>query len=206
VAALGPFEGEAVENAILEAFRDSYYRTRIAAAQASGERKFEKAVPYLRYRAERDEVPAVRDEAIRALGAIGNEECLSIIENLFRERKNADRVRLVAAEMLMQNKPGTYAGRLIVELDDAKTKNQTALYNGFLKIAGEAKTEKLEDTARRFLISGGIIEKSYALDMAANNGLRGLSEEVRALTADKNQSLARKAQRTLESLEADGGN
>ncbi|MDR1238899.1 MAG: HEAT repeat domain-containing protein [Treponema sp.] len=202
VAALGPFAGEEVENAILEAFRDSYYRTRIAAAQASRERKLEKAIPYLRYRAERDDVPAVRDEAIRSLGAIGTGECLSVIEALFSERKNADRVRIVSAEMLMQNDPGAYLGRLIAELDEAKTKNQTALYNGFLKIAGEARTEKLEDTARRFLSSGGIIEKSYALDMAANNSLRALTEEVRALTTDKNQSLARKARRTLESLEA----
>ncbi|MDR1278106.1 MAG: HEAT repeat domain-containing protein [Treponema sp.] len=202
VAALGPFSGEEVDSAILEAFRDSYYRTRIAAAQASRERKFEKAIPYLRYRAERDDVPAVKDEAIRALGAIGNEECLSIIESLFSERKNADRVRIVAAEMLIHNGPGTYLGRLMVELDEAKTKNQTALYNGFLKIAGEAKTEKLEDLARRFLASGGIIEKSYALDMAANNRLKTLIEEVRALTEDKNASLARKARRVLDTLEA----
>jgi HEAT repeat protein len=201
VAALGPFSGEDVDNAILEAFRDSYYRTRIAAAQASRERKFEKAVPYLRFRAERDEVPAVKDEAIRALGAIATEECLAAIESLFFERKNADRVRIVSAEMLMQNNPGVYLGRLAVELDEAKSKNQTALYNGLLKIAAEAKTEKLEDIARRFLASGGLIEKSYALDMAANNNLKSLTEEVRALSSDKNQSLARKAQRTLESLE-----
>jgi HEAT repeat protein len=202
VAALGPFAGEEVENAILEAFRDSYYRTRIAAAQASRVRKFEKAIPYLRYRAEQDDVPAVRDEAIRALGAIGTGECMTAIEELFTGRKNADRVRIVSAEMLMTNDPGKYLSSLIVELDEAKTKNQTALYNGLLKIAGEAKTEKIEDTARRFLTSGGIIEKSYGLDMAANNGLRGLVEEVRTLTTDKNQSLARKARRTLESLEA----
>jgi HEAT repeat protein len=202
VAALGPFSGEEVDSAILEAFRDSYYRTRIAAAQASRERKFEEAIPYLRYRAERDDVPAVKDEAIRALGAIGSEECLSIIEALFAERKNADRVRIVAAEMLIHNQPGVYLGRLMVELDEAKTKNQTALYNGFLKIAGEARTEKLEDLARRFLASGGIIEKSYALDMAANNRLKTLVEEVRVLTEDKNASLARKARRVLDTLEA----
>jgi HEAT repeat protein len=202
VAALGPFSGEEVDQAILEAFRDSYYRTRIAAAQASRERKFEKAIPYLRYRAERDEVPAVKDEAIRALGAIANEESLSVVTSLFEERKNADRVRIVSAEMLMKNDPGKYLDRLLVELDEAKTKNQTALYNGLLKIAGEAKTPKLEDTARRLLSSGGIIEKSYALDMAANNKLQGLVEDVRPLTQDKNQSLARKAQRTLDSLES----
>jgi len=204
VAALGPFSGDAVDKAILDAFRDSYYRTRIAAAQASRERRLEAAVPYLRYRAERDDVPNVKDEAIRALGAIANEEAVSVLDSLFSERRNSDRVRLIAGEMLMKNAPDGNLGRLIIELDDARTKNQTALYNGFLKIIGEAvvsgdKTD-MENITRRFLRSGTIIEKSYGLDMAANNGLEMLTEEITALTTDRNESLARKAVRTAQAL------
>jgi HEAT repeat protein len=200
VEALGPFSGPEADRAILEAFRDSWYRARIAAAKAARERKLEEAVPYLKFRAERDEVPAVRDEAIRALGAIATGETEAILEEFFRERKNSDRVRIGAAGMLMANNPGKYLEVLTAELDEAKRKNQTPLYNGLLKAAGEARTEKLVDTARRFLRSGGIIEKSYALDMAANNGFRELAEEIRALTEDKNASLAAKARRTLEKL------
>jgi HEAT repeat protein len=201
VEALGPFSGPETDRAILEAFRDSYYRTRISAARAARERKLEEAVPYLKLRAERDDVPAVKEEAIRALGAIATGEAKTILAELFRERKNTDRIRIGAADMLMKNDPGKYLGALMVEMDEAKRKNQTPLYNGFLKAAGEAKTDKLVDTARRLLGSGGVIEKSYALDMAANNGFRELSEEIRALTEDKNASLAAKARRTLEKLE-----
>jgi hypothetical protein len=50
------------------------------------------------------------------------------------------------------------------------------------------------------MASGGIIEKSYALDMAANNMLLGLSEEIKTLSTDKNEGLARKARRTMEKL------
>jgi HEAT repeat protein len=200
VAALGPFSGEAVDNAILDAFRDSYYRTRIAAARASRDRKFEKAIPYLRFRAERDDVATVKDEAIRALGAIGGSECVSILNTLFSERKNSDQIRIVSAEMLMKNTPDSSVDKLIVELDEAKRKNQTPLYNGFLKVIGESKTPKLEDITRRFLSLGGIIEKSYGLDMTMNNDFRGLSAEVTALKNDKNVSLARKAARTMEAL------
>ena len=203
VAALGPYAGEDVDKAILEAFRDSFYRTRIAAAQASRERKLAAAVPYLKFRAERDEVPNVRDEAIRALGAIANAEAIETMNSLFAERKNPDRVRLVSAEMLMKNDPAFYLGKLVVELDEAKQKNQTPLYNGFLKIIGEAKTESIEAITRRLMRTGGIIEKSYALDMAANNNLAGLAEEIKALSADKNESLARKARRTAEKLGID---
>jgi len=207
VAALGPFSGEEVESAILDAFRDSYYRTRIAAAQASRERKFAGAVPYLQFRAERDEVPNVKDEAIRALGAIANDEALTILENLFTERRNSDRVRLLAAEMLMVNNAGKNLSRVIVELDEAKLKNQTVLTNGFLKIIGEARvngdTSEIENLTRRFLQSGNIMEKLYGLDMAANNNLRNLSVEITALLSDRNESLANKARRTAERLGLD---
>jgi HEAT repeat protein len=201
VASLAPFKGQAVDKAILEAFRDSYYRTRIGAAQASRERKLEEAVPYLKYRAERDDVPAVKDESLRAMGAIGSREALSILDAFFAERKNSDRVRIISAEMLMKNDADNYLDKLVIELDEAKAKKQTPLYNGFLKVIGESKTGKLDALTRRFLESGGIVEKSYALDMAANNGFKNLSDEIKPLTEDKNASLARKAKVTLERLE-----
>jgi len=204
VGALGPFSGEEVDKAILDAFRDSYYRTRIAAAQASRDRRFAEAVPYLKYRAERDEVPNVKDEAIRALGAIANEESIEILKSLFLERKGSDRIRLLSAEMLMKNAAAENLGKLIVELDDAKTKNQTALYNGFLKVIGETVVngdkELMESITRRFLRNGGVIEKSYGLDMAVNNSLTELSAEIKAVTDDRNVSLANKAQRTAQRL------
>jgi hypothetical protein len=131
-----------------------------------------------------------------------NDEAVVILAFLFEERKNADRVRILAAEMLLRDHSDAYAEKLVAELDDAKGRNQTALYNGFLRVIGGAKSPSLEALTRRFFAAGGVIEKSYALDMTANNGFRGLIEEVRALTDPKNGSLARKAQTTLERLEA----
>lgn len=200
VAALGPFSGAQVDDAILESFRDSYYRTRIGAAKAAGERKLASAIPYLQYRAEKDEVSTVKDEAIKALGAIGTNEAKAVLESLFAERKTSDRVRVLAAEMLINNDPGSYAEKIIAELDEAKKRNQTNLYNGFLKVISMAKTGKVEDLARRFLNSGGVIEKSYALDMTLTNEFRSLAPDIRLLIEDKNNGLARKAGATLEKL------
>jgi HEAT repeat protein len=204
VGALGPFTGATAENAILDAFRDSYYRTRIAAAQASRDRKLVSAIPFLKFRAERDDVPTVKDEAIRALGAIGNDDANAVLESLFLERKNTDRVRILSGDMLMKSTGGKNFGKLITELDEAKKKNQTALYNGFLKIVGESISEsnksEIETVAKRFLSTGGILEKLYGLDMASNNKLTSLKEEIITLTKDKNESLSRKAKRTAENL------
>jgi HEAT repeat protein len=200
VTALGPFSGKSVDDAILDAFRDSFYKTRVAAAQASGQRKFADAVPYLKFRAERDETPLVREEAIRALGAIANGDANKVLEDLFTERKNSDRVRVAAVEMLMQNAPDRNLDALVKELDDAKQKNQTALYNGFLRILSVTKSSGLEPVSRRLMQEKGASEKSVALDIAANNGLTSLAPEIRALTQEKNEGLAGKARRTLEKL------
>lgn len=203
VNALGPFSGRQVDDTILEGFRDTYYRTRIGAAQAAGKRKLTEAIPYLRYRAERDEVPAVKDEAIRALGAIANPEAVAILDSLFGEKKNGDRVRILAAEMLVQYNADTYTPGVIIAMDEAKRNNQTSLYNGLLRIIGEAKAAALEDLARRFFASGGVIEKSYALDITANNQFLGLAGEVRLLTDSKAGNLSQKALDTLNKLGLD---
>ncbi|MDR0641322.1 MAG: HEAT repeat domain-containing protein [Treponema sp.] len=205
IAALGPFKGEEVNRAILEAFRDSYYRTRLGAAQASRRGKLEEAVPYLKFRAERDEVPQVRDEAIRALGAIETAETYDILKALFEDRLSPAPVRIRSAEMLVNRDTDACVEKLIAEMDDAKSRNQTALYNGLLNIVGGARSNKLEALARRLLNSGEILEKSYALDLAANNNFRGMAEDIRSLTENRNASLARKARNVLGKLEEQGG-
>ncbi|GHU64834.1 PBS lyase [Spirochaetia bacterium] len=202
IAALGPFDGEEADKAILDGFRDSYYRTRIGAAQAAGKRRLEAAVPYLKFRAENDDVPNAKDEAIRALGAIGNSEAITILDTLFAERKNSDRVRILAGEMLLKNDAVNYTTKIITELDDSKNRKQTALYNGFLRILGPSRAPSLEVLVKRFLASGTIIEKSYALDMILNNEFKDLAPDMRLLLDEKksNASLARKARTTLEKL------
>jgi len=206
VTALGPFSGETVDKAILDAFRDSFYKTRIAAAQASRQRKFADAVPYLKFRAERDDVPLVKEEAIRALGGINNSGANDILEELFTGRKNSDRVRITAGEMIMANAPEHFLDAFIKELDEAKQKNLTALYNGLLKIIGGIKCPGLETITRRLMQDKGVIEKSTALDMAANNNLASLAQEIKTIAGEKNESLANKARRTMDKLGIEADN
>ena len=202
LGALGPFSGEAVERAVLDGFRDSYWRSRQGAARAAGQRRQESAVPFLRFRAENDDVPAVRDEAIRALGAINTIEAMGFLESLFTERRNSDRVRLLAADMLIRNDADTYALRVVAEMDDAHTRRQTNLYNGFIRVLTTAKSNSLEGLARRFITAGGVIERSLALELIVNNEFVHLADEVRVLLDERTSgaSLARRARLTLERL------
>jgi len=200
VQALGPFSGSAVDAAILDAFRDSFYRTRIAAAQASRERRLVAAVPYLRFRATRDESHAVREHSIRALGAIANGESINVLEELFTERRSPQRIRIVAGEMLMKNEPNRFLDRFVEEMDEARRSNLTAMYNAFLRILSGTTANNIEPIARRLLAERGIVERSYGMEIAANNNLVSLAAEIRILSEDSNQAIARRARRTLERL------
>ena len=200
VQALGPFSGATVDAAILDAFRDSFERTRISAAHASRDRRLVAAVPYLRFRATRDESQAVREHSIRALGAIGNSESMQIIEEIFTERRSFARVRLAAGEMLLQNDADRFLDTFIAEKDEARQRNLTALHNGFLRILSGATASNMEPVTRRLMAERGIVERSYALEIAANNNLVSLADDIRAIAEDSNQALARRARRTLERL------
>jgi len=200
VEALGPFSGPEVDAAILDAFRDSFERTRIAAAQASRTRELVAAVPYLRFRATRDESVAVREHSIRALGAIGTPEAMGILEELFLERRNSVRVRVAAADALMQNDPNRHLESFVEEKDEARRRNMTAMYNSFLGILGRTTADNMEPISRRLLAERGVIERSYGLEIAANNNLVGLADEIRTIAEDSNQGLARRARRALETM------
>jgi hypothetical protein len=105
----------------------------------------------------------------------------------------------MAAEMFLSvQAAGT--GKVITEMDYAKARNQAALYNGFLRVLGTARTGDtvLEGLAKRFFALGGVVEKSYALDICLNNDLRDLADELRTLSDPKNGSLSRKAKSILE--------
>jgi HEAT repeat protein len=201
VAALSPFSGSRVNDAIIESFRDSVFRIRAVTAKTAGERKLAAAIPYLKYRAEKDEARIVREESIRALGAIDTNAAHSALENLFSEPKNPDYVRIMAAEMLLNNNADAYVQRVIDAMDDAQKTRKTTLYNRFLRLLSNAKSDKLKSLAERFFASGSAVEKSAALDIVRTNRFTALTEAVRSLMDKKNgAALATKAQSVLENL------
>jgi HEAT repeat protein len=140
VGALGAFDGDDVEKAILDAFRDSFFRTRLGACAAAGKRKLAAAIPYLRYRALNDEAAAVRDEAIKALGEIGSRAASAVLDEIFEGEKNPDRIRSLAAEMLVKQDPGTYTAKVTAAMEDAKKKNRAALASGLERALAAGKS------------------------------------------------------------------
>jgi 2-hydroxy-3-keto-5-methylthiopentenyl-1-phosphate phosphatase len=125
---------------------------------------------------------------------------VNVIESLFAGRGNSDRVRIVAGEELMKTEPERNLDSFFAEMEEARQKNQTSLYNGFLRTIGTVKSAGMEPYALRLIQNRGATEKFTAMDIAANNNLTGLADEIKLLAEDRSESLARKARRTMEIL------
>ncbi|TCW61369.1 HEAT repeat domain-containing protein [Treponema sp. J25] len=201
VGALGPFSGPEVDQAILDAFRDSFYKTRIGAARAAGERKLTVAIPFLKFRIENDAVAAVKEAAIKALGAIESPEAWEVLSQICFSKKYSDPLRIGAAEELIRIDADRYAEPLIKALEEARKDKQKNLFNGFARVLGNAKTQAVKPLALQFLTSSDVIEKNYGLQMVANNRFTDLADTVRSLTDEKNGALALRARETLKKLE-----
>jgi HEAT repeat protein len=205
VGALGGFSGAAAEQTIIDAFRDSYYKTRLAAVKAAAEKKSADAVPYLKFRAENDEVQAVKEEALRALGAIGaagNGKAADALETIFDDKKTSDRNRILAAEMLAGIDGEKYAGKIIQKIDEAKRTNQKLVYNGLVAAVSKAKSEKLSALAGQLFASKNAADIAFALEITGNNRFNAFLGETQRLAQDANSGLARKANEVLEKLHA----
>jgi HEAT repeat protein len=200
VEALGNFSGGKTEEAIIDAFRDSYYKTRMAAIKAAAAKKFTDAVPYLKFRAENDEQQNVKDEALRALGGIGGGKAASVLETIFNDKKTSDRGRVIAAEQLLKIDAGKYADDIIAKIDEAKRSNQKSLYNGLATVLSKAKSDKLRPLAERLFSSKDAADKAFALAITETNHFTNFRGEVQKLADEKNSGLANRAKSILEKL------
>jgi HEAT repeat protein len=200
VEALGSFPGSDADKTILDAFRDSHYKTRLAAVKAAGTRKLNDAVPYLKFRAEKDQVPAVQDEAARSLGAIGSAECSDILEKLFDEKKTSDRLKIICAEMLLAINADRYAEKIIAVFQEAKRLNQRPLSNGLITTFGKVKTDRVRPLVERLFASKEAGDKAWALELTAQNKFTNFLPEVQRLASEQNSGIARKAREVQEKL------
>ncbi|MDR2865022.1 MAG: HEAT repeat domain-containing protein [Spirochaetaceae bacterium] len=200
VEALGNFSGPSADKAVIDAFRDSYYKTRIAAIKAAGAKKSEEALPYLKFRVENDEVQVVKEEAIKALGAIGNSSA-DILEAVFKDKKTSDKNRILSAEMLVKINGDNYVATIIEKIDESKRLNQKQLYNGLLGALSKAKSEKLQAFTSQLFASKDASDKAFGLELTGNNLFRSFIPEVEKLADDQNSGLARKAKEVLEKFQ-----
>jgi HEAT repeat protein len=89
-AALAQFDLGQVLDVLIECLKDSYWKVRVAGCQGLARPGAEKAVDILIYKVDKDPEVPVRNEAIKALAAIGDDKALGFLRALIADKgKNA---------------------------------------------------------------------------------------------------------------------
>ena len=194
------FDTEEVRQLILQGFKDSYYKVRLAALQTVQKTKRQEALPYVLYRAKYDPMEAVRLSAVETLAILNTAEGNAWLSETFCDAKKGEKLRTAILGAAFKYNFSVIAGDLDKVVLPAVTDNKLK------KLRYELGKEiaKNENTAtahicKAFLESNDVLTKSIGLDMFKTNRYAEVRSSVEAIAQDEKQgTLHRRARQLLE--------
>jgi HEAT repeat protein len=207
-AALENIEGEEATKLLMEALRDSFWRTRKSALETLGKRKAEAAVPIITYKARKDPEKVIRMEALKALGNIGSPDAMEFLKETFINPKIPADLRLEAFRYLITTNFSQYAEDISKIIAEEWEKEKPALLNGIGRILSTVPVEEndqgLLEIFQRFLTHHNIVVQIYGIRGISINGYTQALDRIRNLTDEKTPSAVRR--QALSAFEELGGN
>ncbi|HNY16646.1 MAG TPA: HEAT repeat domain-containing protein [Treponemataceae bacterium] len=204
IAALGTVRTPEAKATILEGFKDSYYKVRLEALGAAEKQQLAEAIPYVRYRAKTDPVPAVRMRAFETLGKFDDAESRAWLLSLVAADSCPDADRAKAADVLVSSDyPCDFTEIEKAVLATFKDDKKIKLRYEFGKVLTKKKDPRPEAIANAFIASKDTITKSIGLDFYDKNRYGSMTDAVKAIAADEKQgALGKRAKKLLGSESA----
>lgn len=199
IKGLSYFNTSEVEQMMIEALRDNYYKVRQEAAKACGKWKFRNSIQSLIYRAKNDSENTVKWECYASLGLLGEPECMDFLVEVIQDDKKGDVARSKAAEVLLREGK-TEQIDVVIEvaqkcLEDDKKK--TLRYNIGKELA------KYENVTFRTICKGYLESKDAStqgigIDIFNKNMFHDLLPQIREIADNQKSGLRSKARLALE--------
>ena len=199
--AIGMIDKPETSSILIQALRDDYYKIRITAAEALGDRKETKAVPILVYKAEKDPQIAVRTAAAEALGKIGTAEGVEKLEEFAKGERFNLKVRIAAIEILIEYHLGK-SKQLLKELIKKEwDKKNSVIMERICRVLSFTEAKGLAEMFELMLDHPTVIVKIHGLRGIRINRIKSLREKVESLAEEGSAASVRKhAASALETL------
>lgn len=202
VSALSNFGGKTAEGVVMEAFKDSYYKVRLEALNASEKMGLEEAVPYVLYRAKTDPVESVKLKSYEVLGKIGGGEGVDFLTETMKNKNAADKFRAKAAGVLLaDNFDASYDDVEDVAEEVVSDEKKRWLCYEIGKQVAKIESPRTAGLASLYLASRDALTQSIGLDMYDKNRHPSVKPAVQALS--ENESAGAIQRRALKILEED---
>ncbi len=199
VKGLSYFNTVEVEQFMIEALRDNYYKVRQEAAKAAGKWKFKACMPSLIYRAKNDSETTVKYECYASLGMLNEQDAYDFLTEVLQDEKKGDAARSKAAEVLLKDGRATEI-QLVVDLaksclDDDKKK--TLRYNIGKELA-KYQNVTFYDVCKGYLESKDASTQGIGIDIFSKNMFHDLLPQIQAIADNQKSGLKTKAKLALE--------
>lgn len=193
-----PRAGEALEGAL----RDDFWRVRVAALDAVGERQMANLVDIVAYRARRDPETPVRLAAIETLRAIDTPAAWDALEERLADRNTPLAERFAIIDAMIQDRPAESIVAIRAVLDAEWDDEQRRVLDGVGRSVSRATSDEVEPLAARLLEHPNYIMQIYGVRAVASARIDALRAAVLALDNDAtNPTLRAEAIRALEDLD-----
>lgn len=199
VAAIGNFSGAAADSAVVEALRDSYPQSRIAACKAIAQKKLDSALPNLEYKATNDPDKGVKTEAVRSIGALGTKEGFVFLVKLMNEDSQSPEMRRLAFGLLMRKDAAASMEAMLARLGAEAKSVDRSLYTVFVReIASATDAPDIAPLAKILLGDKDYLIRLGGLQWAQGTKSPAIKAEVEALAkGDPNEAVKKLAAHVL---------
>jgi HEAT repeat protein len=193
VEALASFKGGEVDSALVEALRDPFVKSRIAACKALGKRRLESALPILQYKATNDPEKSVKAEALRAIAEIGVSGSFSFLEGLMADKKTDAPTRILIFGVLARKNASASMDRLLVLLSEESRAQDRGFFTGLAReAAGAADAADIAPLIRVLLVDKDYLIRLGGLEWAKATKSNAIKSDVEGLSTGDPSEFVRK--------------
>jgi HEAT repeat protein len=192
VEALAAFGTEASDAAIVEALRDSFVKSRIAACKAIATRQIASAEPFLRYKASNDPEKTVRTEALRSLAALGGNS-FSFLRERMDDTKADVQTRALCFGLLARKDAAGSMATLAARLSAEAAEKERSLYTALVReLANAQDAADAGPLARILLADKDPLIRIGAIEWARKNKAADFKAELERLAKEDPSEMIRK--------------
>ncbi len=195
------YDNDEVEDLLMTALRDSFWKIRSAAAEGLGERKSRRAVDILQYKVRKDPVRQVRYASLEALAELGSSEAEAFVLEQFEGGRVAFDIRLKALNLMMDHKIGGSLDSLETVLRPKWSKDKDNELGPFCKVLSTSEWDSLRPFYAEMLNHSDFVIRIYGVRGVKLNRIGSLKEALKALdTEEQPVNVRREVKAALEAF------
>lgn len=185
---------------IIEGIKDSHYKVRLESIAAVKTLSIKDAAAHIVFRAKNDPETAVKYACYEALGILGDQEGISYLQELIKEKYVGDSIKVKASEALLAYGSSSATESVIaLARESLADKKKLHLRYALGKLFASSENSAFADICREYLASTDVATVGTGLDIYERNRFSSVRQAVEDIAnAEKTSSNKTKAKKILD--------